>query len=104
MPVNGLDLIVNRSDLSEVELVQSTFPDTPPDGACLLRVEKFALTANNITYGVAADMLGYWDFFPAEKTAMAAFQSGDLPKLWRRLTRKWQRESVFTAICPCRPT
>lgn len=67
MPVNGLDLIVNRSDLSEVELVQSTFPDTPPDGACLLRVEKFALTANNITYGVAADMLGYWDFFPAEK-------------------------------------
>jgi hypothetical protein len=31
-----------------------------------LRVERFALTANNITYAVAGDMLGYWDFFPAE--------------------------------------
>jgi hypothetical protein len=30
-----------------------------------MRIERFALTANNITYGVLGEMLGYWDFFPA---------------------------------------
>jgi hypothetical protein len=34
-------------------------------GQALLQVDKFALTANNITYGVAGDMIGYWQFFPA---------------------------------------
>jgi hypothetical protein len=67
MPVTGLDLIVKRTDLSDAEIVQTEFPDIPPEGSCLLRVDHFALTANNITYGVAADMLGYWDFFPAAR-------------------------------------
>lgn len=67
MAVTGLDLIVKKDELSTAEIMQSTFPDTPPDGACLLRIDHFALTANNITYGVAADMLGYWDFFPASR-------------------------------------
>ena len=31
-----------------------------------MKVESFALTANNISYAAAGDMLGYWDFFPAE--------------------------------------
>ncbi len=35
-------------------------------GQVRLRIDRFALTANNITYAVAGDMLGYWDFFPAE--------------------------------------
>ena len=66
MPITGQDLIVNRTNLSETDIVNVTFPDTPPDGSCLLQVDSFALTANNITYGVAADMLGYWDFFPTD--------------------------------------
>ena len=33
-------------------------------GEVLLKVEKFAYTANNITYAVAGDMIGYWKFFP----------------------------------------
>ena len=32
----------------------------------IFRVDKFGLTANNITYGVAGDIIGYWQFFPAE--------------------------------------
>lgn len=67
MPVTGQDLIVSRTDLSDARVVSAAFFDTPPNGACLLRIDGFALTANNITYGVAADMLGYWDFFPAER-------------------------------------
>jgi hypothetical protein len=31
-----------------------------------LRVESFAVTANNVTYAVAGDAFGYWNFFPAE--------------------------------------
>jgi hypothetical protein len=34
------------------------------EGQVLARVERFALTANNITYAVAGDMIGYWKFFP----------------------------------------
>jgi len=35
------------------------------DGEILVKVDKFAYTANNITYAVAGDMIGYWQFFPA---------------------------------------
>lgn len=37
------------------------------DGEVLLGVDVFALTANNVTYAVAGDMMNYWDFFPAEE-------------------------------------
>lgn len=33
-------------------------------GEILLRIDKFALTANNITYAVVGDGFGYWNFFP----------------------------------------
>ena len=35
------------------------------DGEVLVKVDRFAYTSNNITYAVAADMVGYWKFFPA---------------------------------------
>ena len=34
-------------------------------GQVLLRVDRFGLTTNNVTYGVVGDVIGYWDFFPA---------------------------------------
>jgi len=34
-------------------------------GQLLFRIDRFALTANNITYAAAGDMLNYWGFFPA---------------------------------------
>jgi len=59
---------VNRGDLGANRIVE-----LPPAesinlevGQAILSVERFALTANNITYGVAGDMIGYWQFFPAE--------------------------------------
>ncbi|MFK7732484.1 MAG: DUF2855 family protein [Pseudomonadales bacterium] len=39
-------------------------PLTPGPGEIVVNVTKFAFTANNITYAVAADMIGYWQFFP----------------------------------------
>ena len=36
------------------------------DGEVLMRIEKFALTSNNISYALAGDFLDYWGFFPTE--------------------------------------
>jgi hypothetical protein len=57
------DFIVKRDDLATTRLVQSK-KLIPNEGQAVLRVERFALTANNITYGVAGDLIGYWQFFP----------------------------------------
>ena len=34
------------------------------DGAIRVKIERFAFTANNVTYAVAGDRIGYWQFFP----------------------------------------
>ena len=36
------------------------------DGDILVRIERFAFTANNVTYGASGDSIGYWHFFPAQ--------------------------------------
>ena len=59
------DFIVDRGDLSRTSVVDVPVPQVGPSDV-LLRVERFALTANNITYGVAGDVIGYWQFFPAD--------------------------------------
>lgn len=64
MSVQAWDLIVDRKDMSRTRLDRATAP-TPADGEVVLAVESFALTANNITYGMAGDSIGYWRFFPA---------------------------------------
>lgn len=64
MQITGQDLIINRADLTDARLRETSFDDTPPDGHVLLRVDQYALTANTITYGTATDSLGYWNFFP----------------------------------------
>jgi hypothetical protein len=62
-----MDLLVKRDDLHTCRV-----DDTPPptagelaEGHVLLRIDRFGLTANNITYAVTGDRLRYWDFFPA---------------------------------------
>ncbi|MEM6583203.1 MAG: DUF2855 family protein [Pseudomonadota bacterium] len=35
------------------------------EGEVRVKIDFFAFTANNLTYAVAGDMLGYWQFFPA---------------------------------------
>ncbi len=62
------DFVVNRTDLSRTRWVEG--PEAAgialDEGQIQVEVEKFAFTANNITYAVAGDMLNYWAFFPAE--------------------------------------
>jgi len=58
-------LEVHRSTVGETRLSDLT-EVAVADGQVLLRIDKFAITANNITYAVFGDMLGYWDFFPSD--------------------------------------
>lgn len=62
------DFIVNRADLAKSKWVSGPAPEdiALDEGQVLAEIEKFAFTANNITYAVAGDMLNYWSFFPAE--------------------------------------
>ncbi len=59
-----IDFLVRRDDLKQISVV-NVEPLTAANGEAIIRVDRFALTANNITYGVAGDLIGYWNFFPA---------------------------------------
>jgi hypothetical protein len=62
--MGGMDFLVRRDDLANTSVVEAP-PLVAGTGEAVIRVDRFALTANNITYGVAGDMIGYWKFFPA---------------------------------------
>jgi hypothetical protein len=64
--MSAWDALIRKSDLREVEVRASDAADRVlADGEVLLAVERFSLTANNITYGAIGDAFGYWKFFPA---------------------------------------
>ena len=59
--------VVASDDLTQGKFVQTELPDAPhlPDEALLVKVDRFAFTANNISYAVLGDQLKYWSLFPA---------------------------------------
>jgi hypothetical protein len=61
-------LLIDRDDLRRTSVVEVA-PAELDGGRARLRVDAFGLTANNVTYGAAGDMLGYWSFFPAPDSA-----------------------------------
>jgi hypothetical protein len=65
MPV--IDFVVARNDLQQCKAIDTRLPDADalPDEALLVKVTRFAFTANNITYAVLGDHLKYWQLFPA---------------------------------------
>ncbi len=56
-------LEVHRSEVGRTRIVDEPVVDLEP-GEVRLAVDRFAITANNITYAIFGDALGYWDFFP----------------------------------------
>lgn len=63
-------ILINKDNFADTSL--STEAKTPlKSGEVELQIERFALTANNITYavlgrsfGISQDAAGYWNFFP----------------------------------------
>src|SRR5215510_13454382 len=65
--MHSTDFVVARNDLQQCKVIDTQLPDAAalPDGALLVKVTRFAFTANNITYAVLGDQLKYWHLFPA---------------------------------------
>jgi len=61
----NLHLEIDRGDPGTTRLREEPLAELR-DGQVRLRVDRFAVTANNVTYASVGDALGYWDFFPAE--------------------------------------
>jgi len=57
-----LEFQTNKADLTQSRIVE-TPKATIKDGEVLVKVDRFAFTANNITYAVMGDQLRYWQFF-----------------------------------------
>ena len=64
---SSTQLIVARKDFKISKIIETPLPALPqlPDDGLLVKVDRFAFTANNITYAILGDQLKYWDLFPA---------------------------------------
>ena len=71
---------VAKNELRKTRIVPLNIEQALAENEVLLKVDKFALTANNISYGIAGDALGYWRFFPTQNPAEQA-QWGRLPAM-----------------------
>jgi hypothetical protein len=60
----GVAFELSRADIRETRFTEFEVP-VPGEGEAVLEVERFGLTANNITYAVFGDGMNYWDFFPS---------------------------------------
>src|SRR3984885_13052686 len=65
--MNSIDFIVARHDFQECKFIETRLPDADalPEEALVVKVDRFAFTANNITYATLGDRLKYWQLFPA---------------------------------------
>lgn len=59
-----MHLEVDKTDFRKTRLIDSEIPGSLEPGQVLLEVDRYALTANNVTYAVAGEAFDYWGFFP----------------------------------------
>lgn len=59
------NLLIKRDDLHQHQLEWEEKADIGA-GEVRLSIDRFALTANNITYAVLGESLSYWQFFPTK--------------------------------------
>jgi hypothetical protein len=64
--MNVSSIQVLRKSFAESRVETTAFAPLA-QGEVLVRIDKFALTANNVSYALSGDMIGYWKFFPAEE-------------------------------------
>lgn len=58
---------VRKDNWGETRVVEEYLDANLAANELLLRVDRLALTANNISYAATGDSLGYWGFFPARE-------------------------------------
>ena len=65
--MQATDFVVAKNDLQQCKVIRTQLPDALPAESLLVKVDRFAFTANNITYATLGDELKYWQLFPAPK-------------------------------------
>jgi hypothetical protein len=63
---NSQTMDVRKDRWSDTRVVTAAADAGLGENEVLFRVDRLALTANNISYASAGDALGYWRFFPTE--------------------------------------
>ncbi|MEM9466573.1 MAG: DUF2855 family protein [Actinomycetota bacterium] len=58
-------IAIGRADLAAVEILDEPSPDLD-HGQIRLTIDRFGLSANNISYAMTGDFLGYWAHFPVD--------------------------------------
>jgi hypothetical protein len=56
---------IQKQNLAKMQIKEASKPSIK-EGEILFKIEKYAFTANNMTYAVLGNRLKYWNFFPAE--------------------------------------
>src|SRR5262245_63259855 len=64
MAAEPYDIVVGRNDLTNVRVAPAS-PVVIGADQVHVSIELYALTANNITYGVVGETMKYWNFYPA---------------------------------------
>jgi hypothetical protein len=65
--MNIVHYLVKKDDFSVRKWSESPLPEEIAEGEILLRIDKFAFTANNLSYATAGEGIGYWRLFPTEE-------------------------------------
>jgi hypothetical protein len=66
MTADSWDLLIRRHDFRQRRIAPGADAGAPlAPRQVRVRVDRFALTANNVTYAVVGEQVGYWRFFPA---------------------------------------
>ena len=86
-----MDVEVDRRDLHRTRVVHEAGAALV-DGQARLRVDHFALTSNNVTYGAFGDALRYWDFFAPSSIDQQGIEWGRVPV--------WGYADVVESTCP----
>lgn len=78
MSVNSFGHVIEakRGQPSDLTVVERPVPEALEPGQVLARIDAFALTANNVTYALFGEIMGYWNFFPAASPDCA------VPPVW----------------------
>ena len=71
-------LLVNKTDPADVALVQAD-DAALEDGEARLRIDSFALTANNVTYMIFGEQIGYWRYFDPAADGISEDGMGRMP-------------------------
>ena len=60
--------LINKQNLAETKISRRDLAELTAEQVSF-KIERYALTANNITYAVCGESLKYWNFFPADNAA-----------------------------------